>query len=38
MPMADVLGKRIFLTFISLIRKSMIFFASADCAGHSMPA
>ena len=31
-------GKRIFSTFISLMRKSITFFASADCAGHSMPA
>ena len=38
MPMAEVPGKRIFLTFISLIRKSMTFFASGEFAGHSMPA
>ncbi len=38
MPMAEVPGKRIFVTFISLIRKSITFFASADLAGHSMPA
>ena len=38
MPIAEVFGKRIFLTFISLIRKSMTFFASGELAGHSMPA
>ena len=38
MPMPDVAGKRIFLTPISLIRKSMIFFAPGDSASHSMPA
>ena len=38
MPMPDVSGKRIFLTPISLIRKSMTFFASGDSAAHSMPA
>jgi hypothetical protein len=38
MPMAELPGKRIFVTFISLTRKSMTFFASADFAGHSMPA
>ena len=38
MPIAELPGKRIFLTFISLIRKSITFFASSECAGHSMPA
>ena len=38
MPMPEVPGKRIFLTPISLIRKSMIFFAASDSAAHSMPA
>ncbi len=38
MPMPDVAGKRIFLTPISLIRKSISFFACGDSASHSMPA
>ena len=38
MPIAEVAGKRIFVTLISLIRNSMIFFASGVPAAHSMPA
>ena len=37
-PIAELPGKRIFLTFISFIRKSITFFASGEFAGHSMPA
>jgi len=38
MPIPDVAGKRIFFTLISLIRKSISFFAPSDSACHSMPA
>ncbi len=38
MPMAAEPGKRILVTFISLMRKSIIFLASGEFAGHSMPA
>jgi len=38
MPIPEVLGKRIFLTPISSSKNLMIFFASGDSAGHSIPA
>ena len=38
MPMPEVSGKRIFLTPISLVRKSISFFAFSLCASYSMPA
>ncbi len=38
MPMAEVSGKRIFLTPISFRRNSMTFFTSAEPASHSTPA
>ena len=37
-PIAELSGKRIFVTFISRVRKSMTFLASGEFAGHSMPA
>ncbi len=38
MPMDEVLGNRILVTFISLTRKSTTFLASGVPCSHSMPA
>ena len=38
MPTAEVSGKRIFLTPISRVRKSMTFLALSVLASYSMPA